>query len=314
MNNFQSHKQMKIVTVCTHAERYFPCLVESLKRFNETLVILEWGKKWTGYRQKLSAMLNYLKTIDAEEIVCFIDAYDVILLQSPSELERRFKASKSKMIIAKDGQSPNLVVQYFIQNGFPNVHCVPTNSGTYIAYAGHLLKLLTEIEQSQKKHPSKSNNDQEIIAKWCQTNEGWLDVDVNCELFLTFYTGSRWSFSNKLDMEKRSKEIAFAKNKQTKRMELFYKPTKTFPAVLHAPGDGDINPIIKRLGLSIPKPMIDQRSMDRLKYLWKNTKAYVPMMWQEMIPIALIIVLVLCILVLSAIVGVRYVGDFIRQQ
>ena len=42
---------VKLVTVATHSESYFPWLKESCVRYNTNLEILGWGEKWQGYHR-----------------------------------------------------------------------------------------------------------------------------------------------------------------------------------------------------------------------------------------------------------------------
>lgn len=37
---------MRLVTVATHSERYFPYLLESCKRVDAKLDVLGWGQPW----------------------------------------------------------------------------------------------------------------------------------------------------------------------------------------------------------------------------------------------------------------------------
>lgn len=78
---------MKLVTVATHSERYFPYLELSAKRNGHDLVVLGWGEKWQGFAWKFMLMLEYLKTLKPDEIVCFVDAYDVVILEDPKTIE-----------------------------------------------------------------------------------------------------------------------------------------------------------------------------------------------------------------------------------
>jgi hypothetical protein len=92
---------MKLVTVATHSERYFPYLKLSAEKYGHELVVLGWGEKWKGFVWRFELMREYLKNLDPNEIVCFIDAFDVVILQDPQTIEAKFlkyiKGDKNKI-------------------------------------------------------------------------------------------------------------------------------------------------------------------------------------------------------------------------
>jgi hypothetical protein len=284
---------MRLVAVATHAERYFPLLLASCRRFGTELHVLCWKEPWRGYAQKLTAMLDYLTTLPEDEVVCMIDAFDTFLLQPPDVLEERFRRTGAKMIIAADGSPPNGVVRFFVHRIFPPVDGIFTNSGTYIAYAGHLRRLLKQVMSAGYT----SQNDQEMLARFCSTHDGWLTVDTRSEFFLTFYAGSRWTLTNELStsLDRAGVEIV---NGDDDKPVLRWRPTGTFPAILHAPCDGNVNAILERLGYELPPSVLNYSSGDHAAYLWRATRAYLPLIWDGLLLIALVVVLAILTLYL----------------
>jgi hypothetical protein len=53
---------MKLVTVATHNDKYFPALQESCDRLGYNLVILGWGEKWQGFAWRFKLVRDYLET------------------------------------------------------------------------------------------------------------------------------------------------------------------------------------------------------------------------------------------------------------
>ena len=107
---------MKLVTVATHSERYFPYLKLSAEKYGHDLVVLGWGKKWEGYTWKLLLMKEYLRGVADNELVCFIDGFDVIVLQSPDKIEAAYfsqvNGNTNKVLVSKEQYS---------NNGSPNI-------------------------------------------------------------------------------------------------------------------------------------------------------------------------------------------------
>jgi hypothetical protein len=294
---------MRLVAVATHSERYFPLLLASCRRFGAELHVLCWEEKWRGYAQKLTAMLDYLATLPEDEVVCMVDAFDTILLQPLDVLEERFRKSGAKMIIAADGEPPNAVIRYFVHRVFPPVDGTYTNSGTYVGYAGHLRRLIKQVMTAGYT----SQNDQEMIARFCSTHEGWITVDKQSEFFLTFYAGSSWSLSNELATSVQGAGVEIVRSTRLdKHAGLRWRPTGTVPFVLHAPCDGNINAIVKELGYDLPDSILNYGSADHAKYIWRATKTYMPLIWDQVLLMVLLIVL--------AIVALYFLARFIFRR
>ena len=72
---------MHIVTVANKNDGYLNYLIESCKRNGGELEVLGWNQEWKGFMWKISLMIEYLNGLDDDDIVCFVDGYDVIILQ-----------------------------------------------------------------------------------------------------------------------------------------------------------------------------------------------------------------------------------------
>ena len=70
--------QLYIVTIATESKFYFPYLIKSCEKNGIKLTILGYGEKWKGFNWKFKLVLEFLKKINKNDIVCFIDGYDVI--------------------------------------------------------------------------------------------------------------------------------------------------------------------------------------------------------------------------------------------
>ena len=87
---------LHIVTVATHSKFYFPYLIESCKRNGSELVILGYGEKWKGFTWRFKLVIEYLKKLNKNDIVCFIDGYDVISSRNFKDLKNIFLQLRKK--------------------------------------------------------------------------------------------------------------------------------------------------------------------------------------------------------------------------
>lgn len=224
---------MKLVTVATHSERYYPYLKLSAERHGHELITLGWGEKWQGYAWKFKLMKEYLRTL-SDEIVCFVDAFDVIVLEDPETIERKFIEiignDKTKMVISKEqfSQYPveNVISRMLQQFAFTKCKDEYINSGTYMGYSSTLLHVFDHI-----KITSPKENDQALIQEYCTTHEDQFMIDHECKIFLVINTRS---------IQEGEYNISYLGDQ--------LKYNYTFPSFFHGNGYTDFDSIIKNLG------------------------------------------------------------------
>jgi hypothetical protein len=187
---------MKLVTVATESQGYFPVLLESCERLgyrmanqhhhqsvmssSSELVILGWGEKWRGYAWRMKLVIDYLDSLmvsgggaggssshgsSGDEVVCFIDAYDVVMLQPPSVLEQRFRATGKEIVVALD-RNPIPAAELLSRFKFGTCGSTRINGGTYVGYASSIRRMLAEI-CSEYDCSDRKVNDQAILTRYC---------------------------------------------------------------------------------------------------------------------------------------------------
>lgn len=176
---------LHIVTVATESKYYFPYLVKSCKKHGKELEVLGYGEKWQGFNHKFALMVDYLKKLPPNDIVCFVDGYDVLCVRDLNEMKREFikksKEKKCKIIVAQDKHT-NYFFDFIHPYLFGTCKNLYLNSGTYIGYVSDLLKILNKI---YKKNPDKEKDDQKLLTDYCNHNEKQFYVDVKNTFFFT---------------------------------------------------------------------------------------------------------------------------------
>lgn len=235
---------MKVVTVATHDERYFPVLVQSCKRHNIDLVVLGWGKRWQGFTWKFQLVLEYLRKLDPNELVVFIDAYDVIILQDANVIESRFKNIQSqtnaKMIIGWERAKSNLIegLSHMI---FGTCKGKRLNSGTYIGYCKDLLHILQNACTIFKCNQMVENDDQVLFTSFCNMHPDDILVDENFDMFYVINGALKH-----LNMQQ---DGIVVYNKT-----MYVNGTQS-PCFIHAIGATNMDEIIHKLGYTNPNPI-----------------------------------------------------------
>jgi hypothetical protein len=260
---------MKLVTVATHSDGYFPWLLKSCKRFNADLRVLGWGEKWKGFTWRLYLMIKYLKTLPHDEIVCFIDGYDVILLKSLDELEQKYikihNETSCKIAVAHEQLASTLhKVATIYTFGTCKQHNV--NAGTYIGYVGDVLDVLSDM---YKANPTFDSDDQQLLINYCKNNPNAFYIDTEHILFFTLVNS-----------------LGLINNK---------KHQIDNACILHAPGSTNIISTIKSLNYPVTDDeqkmleMYHRKALkDKIFYYLKLFKQY-----YVLIPLTVVIMIVI---------------------
>lgn len=235
---------MKLVTVATHSEGYFPWLLKSCERHGARLDVLGWGEKWQGYAWRLTLMLKYLQKQHPQEVVCFIDGFDVILLKPLEELEARFLKLKKQhdFKIAVSKEFPLLkVLQWGSQLVFGKCKSVLINAGCYIGFAKDLLNVIHSIYEID---PHFNADDQQMLVTYCRKTPYNLYIDHERHMFLT---------------------LIYPLNDVNNRISSFMEND---PCIYHGAGNTNMNNLIHALGYD----MSDKEAINVNAYHWKTQK------------------------------------------
>ena len=256
--------KLHIVTVATSAEYYFNNLVESCKKNGSELVVLGYGEKWQGFSWRFTLMIEYLKKINKNDIVCFVDGYDVLCTRNLNELMNEFNKLKEiyncKIIIGEQKiMNKNNTIKSFISIMFKAYYGIcnnlSLNAGTYIGNANDLLFVLNEIYNIL---PSNSSDDQILFTKYCQLHSKDIHIDSDNELFLVISDPY-----NNVD-----KYIKFENNK------VLYNNKNPF--FVHGAGETYLDSIIINLGLKYDynNKVSDKLAKDFYKKIYFRIKNY----------------------------------------
>jgi hypothetical protein len=244
-------EKLHIVTVATESKYYFPYLQQSCERHGVPLEVLGMGEKWEGFNWKYFKMVEYLKSIPENDIVCFVDGYDVIccrdLKELPAEFKRIQKETGCKIVVAGsniDYSFATLAARAYYgtcANKF-------INTGTYIGYSKDILNI---IESILKLNSSNIADDQQLLTEYCNVNSNDIYIDDHKSMFCTIFA----PFTN-------ITKFVDIKNGQ----EVHYNSNRPF--LIHACGFGFLDNLIHNLGYDIELGVISNQilydSFDRI--------------------------------------------------
>jgi len=221
--------KLHIVTVATESKYYYPYLVESCKRNNSSLITLGFKQKWKGLSWKLTLMKEYLLSIPSDDIVCFVDGYDVVCTRDLNDMidcfNKMINKHKCKIIVG---------YHYNINKFFRHIENLfygnTINSGTYIGKSKDILNMLTQIKEIDMDDKSE---DQVLFNKYYNTNKKDIYIDSMNQLFSTLHSYKR---------------IELDEFYRIKNNKVFLKDTNIEPFFIHAPNSNYLDNIIIKLG------------------------------------------------------------------
>lgn len=226
---------MKNITVATKENiGYYSLLVESCKKNNIELVVLGLGEKWTGFTMRFKLWLQYLNTLDDNEIVMVNDAYDVIIIENKEKILKKFKTFKKPVIFGNQCG----INEYFIK-GREYSLCFGNIIG-YVKYIKIILNILMENKELWEKY----NNDDQLIINELYVEHNILQdiigIDKNNSIFFVASDLNRITNINYL----LNKEIINLKMENNQLLNQNDEPI----SVLHLPANMDGNKYLNYIG------------------------------------------------------------------
>ena len=264
---------MKLVTVATHSERYFPYLKLSAERNGHELVVLGWGEKWQGFTWKFLLIKEYLQSIHPNEIVCFIDGYDVLVLQDPYTIEEKFLKlvgnDTNKIFISNEQYShngiENMIISYLQSFIFTQCKNKYINSGTYVGTASTLSRIFKDLCDEFKCNPN--TDDQLLLGKYCANHSDMFIIDIESNMFLVIN-------STISKIKEGEYDISFLDD------TLIYK-NNIYPAFFHGNGYTNFDYIIQSLGYDTTIFSADGES--KIKYVWDRFLHFFSIIFQRVV-------------------------------
>lgn len=203
-----------ICTIASDKTQGLKQLLISCKVHGITLDILGMGLPYRGNGQKLNYMKEYIKAMPDNDIVLYVDAYDILFLTDKKTILKKFLKMKSSFVISAER---NCFPFRGLANKYPES---PTpfryiNSGSFMGYVKSMKKILGEIAVNEKI----SDQGQLTLHYFDHQNE--YTLDYRCELFMPLVG----VHINELLIDR-------------KRGEIYSLSTRSRPCIVHGNGRG----------------------------------------------------------------------------
>lgn len=144
-------------------------LFETAKFHGITIENLSPGTAWNGLKDKCIAMIAKVNSLPDDDIICFLDAYDVIVNADAETILKTFKEAKCEILF---GAETNLCPESLNEYPYPESPTIfrYMNTGVYVGYVRAIRKML--------QWGKFTSNDQEYMNLYFLKNNNGKDVNV----------------------------------------------------------------------------------------------------------------------------------------
>ena len=220
---------IKVVTYATNVKDQLKNWELLVKHFNYDYTILGLGEKWNGWCQRTKAYLDFVRIQEPNQIVVLCDSYDVLIIDSPTNLHNKFIKMKKNVIVSAEPQcctgKMNLTKNKY---NFTNIckkrapkhnQFIYPCAGCVMGYAKDLAIMYDMI-----LHSKFDKDDQSALDNLWIKDIKLFELDYKSNIFGNIYTSNfnlEWEFTKE-------------KNSLTR------KKYKTTPSILHFPASKGI--------------------------------------------------------------------------
>lgn len=226
------------VTIATSFGGYIKFLLQSCERHKIKLEILGLGQQWKGFAWRWLLLEEFLKNKTDDDIICFLDSYDVIANRNP-ELYIKFMFLKTgkEFLVSRETFAHPLLEFIFKNCGgvWEPIDDVIINAGTWMATKRAFLKMLNGIRSNKEYNFNEFAHDQKMLCKYIKNNRDDFAIDFKSKIF----------FVNVSPIF----EFMYNKNVKIKKSQLRFNG-KT-PFFIHGPAKTNMNNVLEKLGYAL---------------------------------------------------------------
>ena len=143
--------------------------------------------KWNGYIDKLLYMKNAIKNIPKEDIICFIDGYDVLSNSNNDSILNKFFSYDCDLLIGSElncfPENYKTQMETLNTNNINNYKYI--NSGGYIGYNKNITDMLNWKTYFEIDKICKNGGDQSYVIEYYLNNllNNNIKLDIYCKIF-----------------------------------------------------------------------------------------------------------------------------------
>ena len=251
-----------LITVATHSEGYYKALKEGAERGGFELITLGWGEKWKGFTWKFVLVKEILKKLNPNDIVIFIDAFDVLCVDSKENVLRKFLDMNTGILLGRDQTNIRKSMLTDIRKKeFGLCKGYVINSGAYMGYVKYMKMLFDSIDTSNPKL-----DDQILLINFCNKNKDFIDkyvkIDTKGDIFFNCGCDSTSSLIKGLFSNTTKCNIGLKIDKE----QITNPQNKNSPSFIHGVGRINLDEYCKAMDYST----FENRKTSMIEWMVKN--------------------------------------------
>jgi hypothetical protein len=174
----ETGKDILIFTMATDSNRT-TLISETSEKSNIQIEII-YKEKWNGYMDKIITTYDRIKNLPDEMIVCFVDAYDVLVYGSQDEIVKKFKKYECELLLGAELNCYPERYRQYIQDSCKYAY---PNSGGYIGYVKAIKRLLFWKPVDIIQRICANGGDQAYFMEYYICDKKNVKLDNKCEIF-----------------------------------------------------------------------------------------------------------------------------------
>jgi len=174
---FSAEPNLHICTVASQHTKGLDQLLDSCDRYGISIDVLGLGKKFRGLSHKLIYVKKYIQNLHDNDVVLFVDAYDVLFFATEDKIMKTFLRMRKPFIISVERYCwPYSDLEPHFPRGPTSNRYI--NSGSFMGYVYRLKEILTDI------NPRPYEDDQGLFTLHYFKHPDLYTFDAHCKLFL----------------------------------------------------------------------------------------------------------------------------------
>jgi hypothetical protein len=161
--------------------------------------------KWNGYVDKIIGVNEAIQHLDDNDIVCFIDAYDVLSLASNDEIIKKFKEYNCELLLSSELNCYPEKYKHVYDTSKDKTRFSYVNSGGYIGYVKAIKKLMNWKSVNEIINICSDGGDQSYFTEYYLYNNA-VKLDTYQKIFQSMHKVS-WKEIEFIDGRIRNKVL-----------------------------------------------------------------------------------------------------------
>lgn len=270
------------VVVATERRGYYDALEEGCRRNGIELRVLGQGQAWRGFAWKFTLMREHLAGVDDDDVIIFLDAYDVLATQPASVVLERFLAVGTPIVVSvEDTRDTDFLTRHVRKKVFGSCPDAAVCSGAYMGRA-HALRRMHDYIHDRFGYED-TMDDQRLLTAACADSAfagGLIGYDYGMGVFYTIPQPGTLrviTASNRFVPDPRKHELRGGR--------LFLREAGVSPCFIHGNGNVDMDLLVDLYRLPASQ---DKRPM----YLVGAVAHHASFLKEEMAVLFVLIVLI----------------------